>query len=106
MAKRLLLLAVAVALSGCATKGDARSAAQQIEDTVLISRVKTALIGSDETDGTRIEVDAFRGRVQLEGSVDSPQEREAATRIAEGIEGVAAVENNLELAAVESPPHP
>jgi osmotically-inducible protein OsmY len=106
MLKRLLLLAVAVALAGCATDGDARSAAQQIEDTVLISRVKTALIGSDETDGTRIEVDAFRGRVQLEGSVDSLQEREAATRIAEGIDGVTAVENNLDVAAVESPPAP
>jgi osmotically-inducible protein OsmY len=99
LVNRLPLLVLAVALAGCATNGDARSAAQQIEDTVLISRVKTALIGSEETDGARIDVDAFRGRVQLEGSVDSPQEREAATRIAAGVEGVEAVDNHLEFPA-------
>jgi osmotically-inducible protein OsmY len=91
-------LAVVIALAGCAaTNPDRRSAAQQIEDTVTISRVKTALLESDDTDGTRIDVEVFRGRVQLDGAVASESERDAATRIAEDVEGVRSVENNLEL---------
>jgi hyperosmotically inducible periplasmic protein len=85
-----------LALVGCAGT-DHRSARQQIEDTVTLSRVKTALLTSDDTDGTRIDVDVYRGRVQLDGAVASEAERQAAARVAEGIDGVRSVENNLEL---------
>jgi osmotically-inducible protein OsmY len=92
-----VLVAALSALTGCAAVEDRRSAAEQIEDTVMISRVRTALLETDEIDGTRIEVDVFRGNVQLEGVVASATEREAAARIAGDVQGVRSVENNLEL---------
>jgi osmotically-inducible protein OsmY len=97
MVKRLVLMAAWLALVGCATTEDVRSAEEQIGDTVTLSRVKAALLSSDDTDGTRIDVDVFRGRVRLDGAVASQAERKAATRVAEGIEGVRSVRNNLEL---------
>jgi hyperosmotically inducible periplasmic protein len=91
------MVAMGLLLGGCATADDGRTAAQQIEDTVTISRVRTALLGSDHVDGTRIEVDVVRGHVQLEGAVASETERAEATRLAEAVEGVRSVENNLAL---------
>jgi osmotically-inducible protein OsmY len=97
MVRRFGLLLGFLVVLGCASTEDRRSADEQIEDTVTLSRVKTALLASGETDGTRIAVDVFRGRVQLDGAVSSEAERDAATRVAEGVDGVRSVENNLEL---------
>ncbi|MFU8817706.1 MAG: BON domain-containing protein [Pseudomonadales bacterium] len=103
---RLLLVCMIAVMAGCAATDPAteRTAEQQIDDTVTLSRVKTALLASDETDGADIDVDVYRGRVTLSGVVRSPSSRQAAIRIAEEVRGVDAVEDNLRL--TPRPPAP
>jgi hyperosmotically inducible protein len=59
--------------------------------------VKTALIGDPLTKAHNIDVEVFKGRVQLNGFVDNNQERLQAVALARKVNGVTAVDNNLAL---------
>lgn len=78
-------------------KGEARSAGVVIEDGMLTGKVKLALAESPVTKAHEIEVTTHDGRVQLGGWVDSDKARDEAGRIARAIDGVTAVDNNLEI---------
>src|SRR6202035_19516 len=70
-------------------------------DTVITAKVKTALIQDPATKARQIEVDTFRGTVQLNGFVDSADEKAAASRVAHSIDGVQNVRNNLTVGHTE-----
>jgi hyperosmotically inducible protein len=86
-----------VAVSACTPTRTQKSAGEQIDDTVLTAKVKTALIGDAETKARDIDVEVFRGIVQLNGFVNSSAEKSQATRVARGVTGVKEVHNNLTL---------
>jgi len=65
------------------------------DDATLTARVKTALIDSPEVKAHEVDVETFRGVVQLNGFVDSSSARSAATRVAGSVDGVREVRNNL-----------
>lgn len=90
-----LASALTLSLAACAATDSSRSTGEYVDDATLQSRVKTSLITSDETDGLDIDIEVYRGTVQLNGTADSEEEKIAAGRIAEEVSGVAAVENNL-----------
>jgi hyperosmotically inducible protein len=92
-----LLMAGVIASTGCAATRTQKSAGEQIDDTVVTARVKTALIADSDTKARQIDVEVFRGTVQLNGFVDSAAEKSAATRVARGVDGVAEVRNNLQV---------
>lgn len=68
-----------------ATGGEAR----------LTTAVKTALLADTDVKGTQINVASHADRVQLNGFVDSPDDRAEAERIAGDIAGPGKVANNL-----------
>ncbi len=86
---------LAAALAGCAATETRRSAGETVDDTVLLGRVKTALVSDSRTDGLDMDVGVFRGRVQLNGTADSEEEKQAATEVVESVAGVTGIENNL-----------
>jgi hyperosmotically inducible protein len=92
------MVAAALALSACATDRDSsrRSAGEFSSDAALTAKVKTA-IASDAGLGSAsaINVNSYRGVVQLSGFVDSPEKIERAAAAARGVDGVKTVENNL-----------
>lgn len=88
------LLCVSVLL-GCAGTPTRSSTGEYIDDSVVTANVISELAKSDETSALSIEVETFRGVVQLSGFVDSSSEKEAATRVAERVAGVREVENDL-----------
>ncbi len=87
-----------VLMSSCAATDTHRSTGEYVDDTTLLTRTKAALINDADTDGMAIDVEVYRGTVQLNGTADSHEKRAAATRVVEGIAGVRAVENNLRVA--------
>ena len=96
--KRVLILSLALVLTavgGCAASGQSRSTGEFMDDTSIAARTKTALLADSATDGLNIDVEVDRNRVQLNGFVDSQAQIKRAGEIAEGISGVASVENNL-----------
>ena len=84
-------------LLGCAATETRRSTGEYLDDASIGTRVKTALLADSTTDGLDIEVETFRGQVQLIGFAETDEERRRATEIARGIEGVVSVDNDLKV---------
>jgi hyperosmotically inducible protein len=72
-----------------------RSFGQYTDDKMLVGKVKSALISDKTADADEINVEAFKGVVQLNGFVDSEKEKAQAEAVAKAVEGVKSVENNL-----------
>jgi hyperosmotically inducible protein len=68
-----------------------------LDDASVSSRVKAALLADAMTDGLDIEVEVDRGRLQLNGFADSEAEVARATEIANSVQGVASIQNNLQV---------
>jgi hyperosmotically inducible protein len=75
----------------------ARTGGEVLDDTVITTKVKAALIADSRTKGYQIEVQTNKGEVQLGGFVDSPNARKAAQEIAQSVSGVQSVTNSLEV---------
>src|SRR5687767_1171431 len=94
-----VIAAAALALGACASKSEdtsRRSAGEFTSDAALTAKVKSA-IASDAGLGSAsaINVNSYRGVVQLSGFVDSPEKIERAAAAARNVEGVRTVENNI-----------
>jgi osmotically-inducible protein OsmY len=82
-------------LPACTTDGQQRSVGQTVDDTTLLTRVKTALIQAKDVKANDVNVDVRNGVVQLKGVVASSAERTAAESVARGVSGVKSVQNDL-----------
>jgi hyperosmotically inducible periplasmic protein len=92
----LIALFASLALSACTPTRTTKSAGEQIDDSTVTARVKTALareLGAG--DSIRTDVETFRGKVQLNGFVDSSDKKATAGRVAKTVKGVVSVDNNL-----------
>jgi hyperosmotically inducible periplasmic protein len=92
------MAAAVLALSGCAGSESKRSTTETGSDAALTAKVKTA-IASDAGIGSAsaINVQTYRGTVQLSGFVDSPEKIQRAADAARKVEGVRTVENNIKV---------
>jgi len=91
----LMTTAVVSTTVGCAGDKYNRSTGQYIDDKSLVMRVKHALGESPDYKFGDVSVDAFRGTVQLNGFVNTSDQKDKAETIAKGVQGVEKVVNNL-----------
>lgn len=95
------MLLSAVLAAGCGTMtgtspdGSKKSAGQVLDDAVITSKVKTALLADPDISGLKINVDTEKGRVKLKGEVKTIGLRRKAESITRGVEGVQSVDNQL-----------
>jgi len=89
------ILAVLALASACSSTRTQQSAGEVIDDSTLTSKVKIALIDDPVTKAGQINVETYRGVVELGGFVDNTQQKEQATKVARTITGVTEVRNNL-----------
>ena len=73
----------------------ANSVGAEIDDGVITTKVKSALLADDTVKGLDINVDTAQGVVRLSGAVDSQAQVDMATQIAKGVEGVKDVQSEL-----------
>lgn len=93
---KVAVAAIAVAaLAACTATRTQKTAGEQIDDSVITGKVKAALVDNESTKARQIDVETFRGTVQLNGFVDSAEAKSAATRVARSVDGVKKVDNNL-----------
>jgi osmotically-inducible protein OsmY len=92
------MAAAVLALTGCAGSESKRSTGEFSSDAALTAKVKTA-IASDAGIGSAsvINVNSYRGVVQLSGFVDSAEKIERAATAARNVQGVRSVENNIQV---------
>jgi hypothetical protein len=91
----LLYVAASLAFVGCAGGRYEQSTGEWIDSKSLNARVKAALVDDPVVKGTDIDVDVWKEVVQLNGFVDTEEQRQRAEKVAWGIEGVRGVDNNL-----------
>ena len=91
----LLAAALSVFAVGCQSTPTQASAGEYMEDTALTAKVKAALLKDEQVSGLAINVETFKGRVQLSGFAKTEAERKRAHDIAHGVEGVTSVVNDV-----------
>ena len=89
------LLVLALVLGGCAGGPTETSLGEKVDDSVVTAKVNAELVEDPITSAIGIQVETFRGTVQLSGFVDSQQAKERASQIAKDVEGVDKVINDL-----------
>jgi len=93
-------LATALLMTGCAPTATRQGTGEYIDDSVITSKVKAALLADPEVKGTAVNVETYRGTVQLSGFVDSPSEIARAAEKAYEVKGVNSVRNDLKVKPV------
>ncbi len=76
-------------------KQKAEQAGDKIDDAAITAKVKTALVGEPGLKALQINVDTANGVVVLSGAVDTPQDLDRATQVAQAVQGVKSVDNRL-----------
>jgi osmotically-inducible protein OsmY len=94
----VLFAAVALtALAGCASSQKQESTGQYVDDTAITAKVKAAIFNEPALKSAEINVETFKGRVQLSGFVSSRANIDRAVQVAQGINGVTSVGNDMRL---------
>jgi osmotically-inducible protein OsmY len=73
------------------------TAGEAVDDAVVTAKVKARLVDDEVTKAYQINVETFKGTVQLSGSVDSEEARSRATELARNVGGVKDVKNSLQV---------
>jgi len=74
-----------------------KEAKADVSDSWITSKTKMALFADDRVKGRQVSVETDKGVVALRGKVDSPEAKAAAESVAQGIEGVKSVRNDLQV---------
>ncbi|HSF48185.1 MAG TPA: BON domain-containing protein, partial [Burkholderiales bacterium] len=75
--------------------GSERSTGKVVDDATITARVKSKLLADKEVSGLAVNVDTYKGTVQLNGFVNTAAEKAKAEQLAKSVEGVQKVDNNL-----------
>lgn len=92
-------------LAGCATNGDgpergseaAQTPGAYVDDSIITTKVKTAIFNEPGLDSAEISVETYHGVVQLSGFVESQSDISRAVEVAQRVEGVRSVKNDMRL---------
>ncbi|MBS1198257.1 MAG: transporter [Proteobacteria bacterium] len=91
----LFLTLVFAVLVGCASTSKQEGTGEYVDDTVITTKVKAAIFKEPTLKSAEINVETFKGVVQLSGFVNSNADIQKAVEIARGIHGVKAVKNDM-----------
>ena len=97
---RVSVLFAATALTamvGCASTQKHESTGQYVDDTAITAKVKKAIFDEPTLKSAEINVETFKGRVQLSGFVTSRGNIDRAVAVAQGVSGVTSVGNDMRL---------
>ena len=84
-------------MSACAPTAKSEGTGGYIDDTVVTTKVKSALLADKTIKSTEISVETFKGRVQLSGFVTSSADANRAVQVTRGVAGVKSVENVMQI---------
>jgi len=86
-----------VTLAGCAPTETREGTGEYIDDTWITTKVKAAIFNDSSLKSAEINVETFKGVVQLSGFVNSQADINRAVEVARSIEGVVSVKNDMQL---------
>ena len=91
-----LVAAFALATSlGCASTATSEGTGEYLDDSVITAKVKSAILAEPGLKSAEINVETFKGVVQLSGFVSSQANADSAVMVAKGVNGVKSVKNDM-----------
>lgn len=84
-------------LLGCAGTPTRQATGEYLDDTVITTKVKAAIFNEPSLKSSEINVETFKGTVQLSGFVSSRADIDKAVALARGVSGVTSVKNDMRL---------
>ena len=100
LSNRFVAFIVALLLAsmlGCAGTSTKEGTGEYVDDTIITSKVKTAIFNEPSLKSAEINVETFKGTVQLTGFVSSRAAIDKAVEITRGVSGVTSVRNDMRL---------
>lgn len=80
-------------LLGCASTAKHEGTGEYVDDSVITTKVKAAIFNEPTLKSAEINVEAFKGVVQLSGFVSSSGDISRAAQLARGVQGVKSVKD-------------
>ncbi|MDP1991717.1 MAG: BON domain-containing protein [Syntrophales bacterium] len=84
-----------VSFLGCASTAKQEGTGEYIDDSVITAKVKTEILKDDALKSGEINVETFKGVVQLSGFVNSKADIDKAVEVARSVKGVTSVKNDM-----------
>lgn len=91
----LSVFLLALALVGCASTSTSQAPGEYLDDSVITTKVKAAILNDPDLNVMEVSVETFRGDVQLSGFVSSEADATRATQVAREVGGVKSVSNDM-----------
>ena len=96
--KRISTILAALAMAttlGCASTSKSEGTGEYVDDSVITAKVKTAILEQKGLKSAEINVETFKGVVQLSGFVSSHDAELLAMSTARSVKGVTSVKNDM-----------
>lgn len=95
--RKTILLLLIVGMVGCASTRTQESTGEYLENSAITAKVKSALLADKEVSALHINVETFKGTVQLSGFANSKQEADKAVVLAQNVKDVKSVKNDIRI---------
>jgi len=93
----LFLSVLLVSFMGCASTSKQEGTGEYVDDTVITTKVKAAIFNEPTLKSAEINVETFKGVVQLSGFVNSQADIDKAVSLARSVKGAVSVKNDMRL---------
>jgi osmotically-inducible protein OsmY len=91
----ILLACTFLGLAGCTATKQQESTGEYIDDSLITTKVKAAILKEDSLKSAEVNVETFKGAVQLSGFVSSAANIDKAISVARAVKGVTSVKNDM-----------
>jgi osmotically-inducible protein OsmY len=95
--KIFFVIVLVASFLGCASTSKQEGTGEYVDDSVITTKVKAEIFNEATLKSAEINVETFKGVVQLSGFVNSRSDINRATEIARGVGGVKSVKNDMRL---------
>ena len=86
---------LAATVLGCASTPKSEGTGEYADDSIITAKVKTAIFEQPNLKSSEINVETFKGTVQLSGFVSSQASADSAVMVAKNVGGVKSVKNDM-----------
>ena len=86
---------VFMSIVGCASTTKSEGTGEYLDDSLITTKVKAAVLNEPTLKATEINVETYKGVVQLSGFVSSQSSIDRAEEVARGVKGVKSVKNDM-----------
>lgn len=93
----MIFTASLLVITGCASTATREGTGEYVDDSVITTKVKAEIFNEPTLKSMEINVETFKGTVQLSGFVTSNANIDKAVAITRNVKGVRSVKNDMRL---------